>query len=240
MSTEQSSGKEMGALSRIVGIFTSPRETFESIDRKPTWLVPFLIIVILMVVRQFLIMDIGIQDQLAMMEARDVPAERIEMARTQAAGPLKYLSIGFIPVVILIVWVVLAGIFLFVGNTVMGGESKFKKVFSVMAWSSLIGLVGEVLKTFLIMSKGTAQGVVTSLAILLPTPQAGQTPSVLYRLLSRFDVFTIWTMAIWIIGMAVIFRFTTKKSATLVLSLWAIYIILAVALGGLFSSFTGM
>lgn len=230
----------MGALSRIIGVFSSPRETFESIDRKPTWLVPFLVVVIFTIVLQFLAMDIGIKDRMAMMEARDVPAQQIEAARAQAAGPLKYVGIAVTPVVILVVWAVLAGIFLFAGNTVMGGESKFKKVFSVMAWSSLIGIIGGILKTFLIMSKGTSRGVVTSLAILLQTPQAGQSPSILYRFLNRFDLFTIWTMVIWIIGMAVIFRFTTKKSATLVLSLWAIYIILAVALGGLFGSFTGM
>jgi hypothetical protein len=121
----------------------------------------------------------------------------------------------------------------------MGGETKFKKVFSVMAWSSLVGMVGQILKTFLILSKGTSRGVVTSLAILMPTPELGEKTPILYRFLSRFDLFTIWELIIWIIGLAVIYRFETKKSAMLVLSLWAIWVLISVALGGLLGGMFG-
>ncbi len=238
MSAEAKASKEMGIFGRIVGIFTSPRETFESIDRSPTWLVPFLITVIIVLVLQFLVMDIGIKDRLAAMEAQDISAERFEAAKAQMEGPMKYIQFVAIPVVTLILWAILAGILLFVGNTIMGGESKFKKIFSVVAWSSLVGLLGGILKTFLILSKGTTRGVVTSLAILLPTPEPGQS-SVLHRLLSRFDLFTIWVLILWIIGLAVIYRFTTKKSATLVLSLWAIWIVISVALGGILGGMFG-
>jgi hypothetical protein len=122
----------------------------------------------------------------------------------------------------------------------MGGEAKFKKVFSVVAWSSLVGVLAGIIKTPLILSKGTLQGVTTSLAILLPTPEPGQSPSVLYQLLTKFDVFTIWTIALYCIGLAVIYKFTTKKSATLVISLWIIWIIISVALGSIFGGMLGM
>lgn len=113
----------------------------------------------------------------------------------------------------------------------MGGETSYKKVFSIVAWSSLVALLGGILKTFLILSKGTGHGVVTSLAVLLPTPPLGHKASILYRFLSKFDLFTIWTLILWIIGLAVVYRFTTKKSSTFVLSLWAIWIVLSVTLG---------
>jgi hypothetical protein len=239
MNTETDSIKETGALSKVVGIFTSPRETFKSIDQKPTWLVPFLIVVILSVVMQFLVMDIGMKDQIARMEARNTPAAQIEAMQSRMEGPWKYIGVAFVPVAILAVWAVLAGILLFGGNTMMGGETKFKKVFSVMAWSSLVGMVGQILKTFLILSKGTSRGVVTSLAILLPTPELGEKTPILYRFLSRFDLFTIWELIIWIIGLAVIYRFETKKSAMLVLSLWVIWVLISVALGGLLGGMFG-
>ena len=239
MTGEQTSAKEMGAMSRIVGVFTSPRETFESIDRKPTWLVPFLIIVILSMVMQFMVLDIGIKDRLAGMEAQDIPAERYEAAKAQMEGPMRFIGIAMVPIGVLVVWAIVAGIYLFAGNTIMGGESKFKKVFSIVAWSSFIGLVGGILKIFLIMSKGTTRGVDTSLSILMPLPELGQSPSYLYRFLQRFDLFTIWNLVLWVIGFAVIFRFNTKKSATLVLSVWAVYIVLVVVLGGALSSVFG-
>ena len=240
MNTEGTSVKEMGPIGRIVGIFSSPRETFESIDKKPTWLVPFLVILMITIVLQLLVMDIAIKDRLAAMEVQDIPAERFEAAQSQMEGPLKYIGLIVAPIGILIVWAIIAGILLFIGNTLMGGETKFKKVFSVVAWTSLIGLVGQILGTFLVISKGTTRGVGTNLAILLlPTPELGQSSSFLYRFLSQFDIFTIWALALYIIGLAVIYRFTTKKSATLVIGVWAVYVVLAVVLGGVLSGFLG-
>ncbi len=231
MNGETTPVREMGVFGRIIGIFTSPRETFESIDRKPTWLVPFIINLVFVIVLQYLVMDIAIKDQIATMKARDLPAEQMQVIESRMQGPTKYIGMIAGPVVTLIAWAILAGILLFGGNTIIGGETKYKKVFSVVAWSSLVGLLGGILKTFLILSKGTTHGVVTSLAILLPTPPLGQKAPVFYRFLSRFDLFTIWTLILWIIGLAVIYRFTTKKSSTLVLSLWAIWIVISVALG---------
>jgi hypothetical protein len=239
MNAEETSAREMGVFSRITGIFTSPRETFGSIDQKPTWLVPFLIVVIIAIVLNFLALDIGMKYQIAKMEAKEMSAEQIDNMQSRMEGPLKYVQIVAIPVVTLILWVILAGILLFCGNTIMGGESTFKKVYSIVAWSSLVTMVGAILKTFLILSKGTVHGVTISLAILLPTPELGESTPILYRLLSKFDPFTIWELILWIIGLAVVYRFTTKKSATLVLFLWAIWIVISVALGSVLGGMFG-
>ena len=239
MNAENQSATEMGDFERFLGIFTSPRETFVSIDRKPTWLMPFIIIVIVMIGLQLLSMDIGIKDRIADMQARDIPQEEVDQMTSRMTGPLKYIGLVAVPPITLLVWAILAGILLFGANTMMGGQTTFKKIFSAVAWSSLIGLVGAILKTLLTLSRGSTHGVATSLAILLPTPGLGQSKSVLYRLLERFDLFTVWTLFLWIIALAVLNRFSTKKSAILVGSLWAIYIVLSVALGGLFSGMTG-
>lgn len=238
MSTEQGTGKEMGVFGRIVGIFSSPKETFESIDRKPTWLVPFIIVTLFAILSQLIVLDIGIADRMEIMRAQEMSAQQLEAAEAQMAGPMRYIGPIVSPIFILLIWAIFAGILLFGGNTVMGGESKFKKMFSMVAWTSLIGVVGGALKTLLILSKGTSVGVVTSLAILLPTPAPGQTTT-LWRLLERFDVFSIWNLVLWVIGISVIYKFSIKKSATFIIILWAIYIILAVILGGVFGSMFG-
>ena len=234
---QESTGKEMGPIGRIVGVFASPKETFESVDRKPTWLVPFILTLIFVIAFQFLTMDIGIKDRFAVMEARDMPAEQMEMARQQIEGPMKYIGLGIAPIATLVVWAILAGILLFGGNTILGGESKFKKMFSLVAWSSLVGIVGGILKIFLILQKGTMHGVTTSLAILVPTPPIGDPGPILYRILTKLDLFTIWNLVLWIIGLAVIYKFSTKKTATFVITLQVIWIIISVALGGLFANF---
>jgi len=233
MAEEEKSVKEIGALGRIIGIFTSPGETFKSIDQKSMWLVPFLITVILTIGLSFYTGDIVMKDQIARLEARDLPEQQMEAARSQMEGSMKYIGVIVAPIGTLIAWSVLAGVLLFGCNTILGGEGKFKKVFSVVAWSYLVMMLGAVIKSFLVVSKGTSQGVTTSLALFLPMPGIGEKASLLYRFLSRLDIFTIWQIALWTIGLAVVYRFSPKKIANFVLPLWAFYIVVAVLLGSI-------
>jgi hypothetical protein len=236
MSTVTKVEKNLGTLGKILAIFTSPKEAFQSIDNKPTWLVPFLIIVILAILMQFFIMDIGFHDLIEKMEVREIPQEQIDIVQSKIEGPARYINLAVIPILTLIIWSVTSGIFLFCGNTLMGGESNFKKIFSIIAWSGLIETAGGLLKTLLILLKGTTYGIVTSLAIILPTPPLSEKPSIIYRILSAFDFFTIWKIILWIIGLALIYRFSTKKSSILVISIWIVWIIISVTSSTLFGS----
>jgi len=158
------------------------------------------------------------------------------MAESQMQGPLKY--IGFIigPVFWLIMLVIIAALFYMAGNLMIGGDTSFKKVFAVVAWTGLIGVVSFIIMTLLILSKGTMHGVALDLSILLDTPAIGEEKSVLYRLLSKFDIFVIWEMILYIIGLSVTYKSTVQKAAVPILGLWAIWIIISVAFGGVFES----
>ena len=59
---------EMSAMQKIVGIFTAPRQTFEAIDQKPTWLLPFLIGVVIFMIFQVLTVDIQMSERMEMLE----------------------------------------------------------------------------------------------------------------------------------------------------------------------------
>jgi hypothetical protein len=226
--------KEMGFFEKLAGIFISPRETFEALDRKPTWLVPFIIVAVAVLVMTVLTRDIGMQDMLARFEASDMPQEQIDRIVEQSQGPGRYIQIVVIPVFMIVAWCFFAGVMLFTGNTILGGKSTFKKLLSMVSWSSLIGLLSAAIHTALIITKGTSQGVTTSLALLLADPEPGAKPSFLFRLLSKFDFFTIWEMVLWAIGTSVLYRFSMKKSAGMVAVLWVLWVIISVSLGGLF------
>jgi hypothetical protein len=101
-----------------------------------------------------------------------------------------------------------------------------------------VGTVGFILNRILVMIKGTNQGVTTSLSALLPAPIMGESPSLLYRLLGKFDLFRIWELVLWIIGFAVIFKFANKKSTSMVIIVWVIWTAISLGLsqllGGMF------
>jgi hypothetical protein len=209
------------------------------LDQKPTWLVPYIIVIIFITVAQFITLDIQVSDRIAMMETQDIPADRMEAAQARMHGPLKYIGIVVTPIVLPVVWTVLAGILLLTASIMIGQAEgvNFKKIFSVVAWSSLVSLLGIILTTFITLSKGTAYGVGTDLAPLIGTPPMGEPKSILYRLLSKLDIMTIWQLVLWTFGLSVMYKVTTKKAAVPVVTLWIIWIVISVALGGALAKF---
>ena len=121
MNAETKTGKDMGVFGRIVGIFTAPKDAFISIDARPTWLVPFLITTIIILALSVWTLDINVKDQLAAWERMDMPQEQFEQMKARTEGPFRYIGLAFIPVSTLAVWAILAGIYLFGFNTIMGG-----------------------------------------------------------------------------------------------------------------------
>jgi len=238
MSEETTATGEMSTLQKIIGIYSAPRRTFEAIDQNPTWFVPFIIGVIFFLIFQFLTVDMQMDYRIKIMEARgNIPQEQMDMAKTQMQGPVKY--IGFVagPIVWLIMIIIIAALFYVAGNLMIGGDSSFKKVFAIVAWTGLIGVISFIILTILILSKGTMHGVALDLSILLDTPAIGEEKSVLYRLLSKFDVFVIWELVLYIIGMSVTYKSTVQKAAVPILSLWILWIIISVTFGGFFENF---
>lgn len=235
MSEETTATGEMSTMQKIVGIYTAPRRTFEAIDQNPTWFLPFIIGVVFFLIFQFLTVDLQMDYRMEMMEARgDIPQEQMDIAKAQMQGPVKY--IGFVagPIVWLIMILIIAALFYVAGNLMIGGDTSFKKVFAIVAWTGLIGVISFIIMTLLILSKGTMHGVALDLSILLDTPAIGEDKSTLYRILSKFDVFVIWEIVLYIIGMSVTYKATVKKAAVPILSLWALWIIVSVAFGGFF------
>ena len=212
MSEEATSGQEMSAFQKIIGIFTVPRQTFEAIDQKPTWFLPFIIGVIFFLIMQVLTIDIQMADRIAMLEAKDMPQAQLDAAKSGLTGPLKYVGLIAGPIVWLIMIVIMAAIFYVAGNLMIGGDSSFKKVFAIVCWSGLVGVISLILMTLLMLSKGTTQGIALDLTVFLDTPPIGEEKSTLYRIFSKFDIFTIWQIVLWIIGLAVTYKTTIKSS----------------------------
>ncbi len=234
MSEEATSGHEMSAFQKIIGIFTAPRQTFEAIDQKPTWFLPFIIGVIFFLIMQVLTIDIQMADRITMLEAKDMPQAQLDAAKSGLTGPLKYVGLIAGPIVWLVMIVIMAAIFYVAGNVMIGGDSSFKKVFAIVCWSGLVGVISLILMTLLMISKGTTQGIALDLTVLLDTPPIGEEKSTLYRIFSKFDIFTIWQIILWIIGLAVTYKTTIKKAAVPIISLWVLWIIVSVAFGGFF------
>jgi hypothetical protein len=236
MEAESGAVKELSVWDKIIGIFTSPREALVSINQNPTWLIPFIIGLVFFFIFQYATVDYQMDYQIAKLEAKELPAEQFAAAQSQMQGPVKYLGFIFGPIVMLIIWAAYAGCFLLFGNWMIGGESNFKKMFSMVSWTSLVGIISLILMTFLITSKGTMHGVALDLSLLLPTPAIGAQPGLLYLFLSKIDFIVIWQVILWIIGLSVIYNTTTKKAAVPILTLWGLWIVISITFTSVFGN----
>lgn len=237
MSAENAQKKEAGVLDKVMNIFMSPREAFESINQKPTWLVPLIILIVSLWIMQYFTMDIQFHDQMEIMRVRALQnpdAPQFDPSQGPQSGTvmtvMKVAPFVVAPIMMAIMFLILTGVFLLTGNSILGGDAKFKNVFSVVAWTSLVGALGVLVKMAFILAKDTVIGITTSPAILLKMPEIGKGAPILYRLLLRFDIFAVWQNILYIIGFSVIYKFSTKKSAIMVCSLWLIYILIVVFL----------
>jgi len=225
---------ESGPLSRMMGVFFSPKLTFASIGRKPDWLIPFIIIILLAVISVYFMQPIiiseSLQKQHEKMEERGMSAEQMDTAAEQTAKVMKFtvLPIGIVGFAFTLVLGAL--IWLFVGNIFLGGAAKFKHTFAVNVYRSLIPTIGGLIKLPIILSKETLN-VHFSLATFM-SDELRET--FLYKVLMHTDIFNIWSIAVLCIGLAAIYNFNVKKVWPVVVLIYVAYYLAAAAISSLF------
>jgi hypothetical protein len=225
--------EEMSAAGRVINVFVSPRKTFESIDARPAWLLPFFLILLVNVVfilsSQDIIVEQTISTQETEMLARGAEPDEIEQTTGITRKMMQFtvfFGLGFTTVLLFLV----PAVFLFVGNVVLGGSSTYKKVLCVTIHAWLIMSLAALVMLPLVLAKESML-VTFSLAAFLPESSAS---SFLYQLLSKVEVFTIWFLIVESIGLAVIYKMETKRVATAV---FVTYLVYALGASGL-SAFT--
>jgi hypothetical protein len=217
---------------KLTGIFYQPAKVFEQEKGKASWWLPLLILVAISII-VFLIIwkPVVMPEQIQKIMANgNIPDEGKSKAVEGMSGMMGYVFglVGIVlgqPAVLLIVALVFWGVL-----SMMGGRTGFAQTFSVVTYSSLIGVASSAIKVPLMFIQHTAQ-VHTSLALILP-PEMEET--FLFRLLGQFDVFTIWTLFLMAIGFSIVAAVDRKKAYTAVFATWGVWVLLVAALGGMF------
>ncbi len=212
--------------SALVGVVMSPEETFESLEKKPIWLVPMILFVVLSVVSTVLIapkfdFESMIRDQLAS-QGREIDDDEIA---TFAAiqKPIVYTTAVLgTPFVLLIQAVVFM-----IGFKAFGGDGKFPQYLSVAVFSwvpqvfkSIIGSIVAFTRESIRLDEAQTL-VMSNLGVVTdPIDQPA-----LFALLSSIDVFSIWSLVLLIMGYGVVSKRPKGQSIAIVVSIWGVYVI---------------
>lgn len=236
--TIEKTSSESGFWDRLVNIFTNPRKTFESLDLRPTWLVPVIIMVCITILSTQLLFPLLIDKQMETIRNNpNLSSEQlqvIEQQLTENVNTQRVITlisqIIFIPVVF---YFLLTLVFYFTGTVILGGDASYKKVLSVFAWSTLILVLSAIITFPLAMAKGSIS-ISLSPALLLPGDSIDTT---IYAFLANFNIFTIWFLAVFAAGFAIIYRFSMTKAYITIGLLWGIWIVISTAFSGFFRRF---
>ena len=218
----------LGFWAKLGNIFASPIKTFEALDKKPTWIIPILILILVTAVINQISFPIIMDAQLERFRSNpDISAEQLEIIEQQITGNLNqqriFMLVGQL-IVTPIIFLLIAGIFYLIGNIFLGGDATYKKVLSIYSWSSFILILSALVTAPLILAKGNLN-ISLSPALLLSGDALG---TKLYTLLSQFKFFDIWFLVVFAIGFGFIYKFSKTKAFVTVGITWGIWIALSV------------
>jgi hypothetical protein len=245
----------MGPGARLIGSLMSPGETFADVNRKPDWIVPLIILTVLTVATTFFVtwklkpdMEKITREQIRKQVERSGGQMPTEEQIQQQVAIQK--TIGkFTPLIVAVgagIWyLLLSGIYA-LGLMMLQAKTTFKKVFSIVLWSSLAtGLVYTVVFVASLMVKDEES--LRSVDIQNPTATIptnvgafldSSISPVIRALAGSLDIFSIWNIVLLSIGFAAISgskRIKPGKAATVVVAVWVVGVLLKAT----FASFFG-
>ena len=228
----------LSQLERVLDTFVAPTKTFNDILRSASWWLPFLLLVItsagfaVSVDRQ-----VGF-DRVFQNSLHDSPKREDQMnqltpeARQQQISIATKITRGFtyaFPAMILLFLGLYSLILWAAFNFGLAATTSFPQVLAVVVYAALPGTLLAVLTILTLSFGGNVDAfninnpVGTNLAFYVPDASLW-----LKALLSRLDLLKLWSLALEVVGMAIIARKTITQSAIIVVGLWLLVTIISV------------
>jgi Yip1-like protein len=224
---------EMGTFGRVFGAIFNPKPTFESIVRRPDWVVPIVLgcLIFIAVVATFTHRG-GWQSYL---EKQDENNLRVEQMSPAARERLLDNQVKFAPIVAYAEGVVLpflsalvvAGILLGAFTVTGSAKTDFKTSLGITAYAGMPWVIHGLLSVLILFVKDPAT--VDLQNILASNPGAllsGDAPKWLAALLGAIDLFAIWNIALIGLGFSATNpkKLSFGKSFATVFAIWAFYV----------------
>jgi hypothetical protein len=235
---------DSSSLARIWGVLFSPKATFQSIVRRPTWLLPMILLVLLA------LLVLGVFDQrggwppyLRRQLASNSRFQQLttQQQQQQLAATLKYtprIEYGAVAVALPVVIVIVAAVLLADFNLINGTQLKFKTSLSIVTYALVPGMIVSLLSLLVLFLKDPAtvdpQNIVIANASAFISPDSARWK---VMLLSSFDIFSFWEMFLMAIGFGVAAprKLTTGKAFASIFVIWLIWVALKVGATAAFS-----
>lgn len=230
---------------RVATVLYEPEATFEAVRSRPDWLIPLLLLIAMSVGFRYLVqprIDMGpyfqnlserIADRSGMTEQQR-KAQFDQMMDRAAGGQNIFVVLLSVPAVLLIVTLLMWG-----AMRMSGGPSTFMQTFSVTLYSWMPQLIKSLVLMALMIPRSSVDMRFLG-TILKSHPGAFVDPiesPVLSAALSWIEIFNIWSIILFVIGLAVINRFSKAKVGIFVVVLYLVAAAIGIGFVALQSKF---
>ncbi|MES2392475.1 MAG: YIP1 family protein [Acidobacteriota bacterium] len=229
---------------RVVDTFLAPSKTFTDILRSSSWWLPLVIMAVFTMASGFAIgkkvgWDAVAEQQMtksptAADRFEQMPPDQRTLAVNRVAKTMPFFTYGAF--VIILIFVALHALLLWASfNFGLGAKTSFGQVFAVIMYAGLPKLFISLLTIILLFAGVGTDGFVldnpvgTNLGYFLPS-----TMPALKAAGSFIDVFGLWSLALLVIGMAIISKKKIGSSAMVVVGWWVVGMLLAVGAAAVF------
>lgn len=193
---------------RLKYVFISPNKLFSNLVQHPKILAPILTIVIVMV-GLILIRFNLFQEYVLTAQNRSTDI---------GSTIISIFSFTLFPIIVLLIKSRIIHGFV----PIFGGDANYKQFFSIIAYSYLPVMIGEIIVAIISLIQGQFD-VSISFAQLLPQSMEN---GFLYAFLAQINIFVIWYQILAIIGVSYVYEISRKKAAVPVLLTWLSWILI--------------
>lgn len=233
--TPAAAPRRSSSLQRIFSVFTSPGKTFEEIARDPHFILAWCVQIVVSVIFGVIVVQrIGIYAMARQALAQNRATQALSASQLQhtLAVTATAMKISFYsaPVWSIVILLVLAAVFLGLGNLLLGYEARFKQALGMVSYAYLVWT----LYTLVVIAVVALSPDPSSLQIsnLVGTDLAffmdkATTPAFVYALGTHIGIFVIWLVILLGIGLAKLGGKKGKVASALsvVVVLWLLMIL---------------
>jgi hypothetical protein len=236
------------SLGRIFGVLFSPKPTFESIVRKPSWVLPLILVALVSVGVVFTFSQrVGWRDfmirqdqqnsrtQKQMESMTEEQRENLINTQTKVAPIFAYVGVVIGP---FIAAVVVGAVLMLAFNLIYGTKIGFVPSLAIVSYAWVPGIIGALLGILIIFLKDPST---VDLEHLVASNGgaflADDSAKWLVTLLTAFDLFAFWNMILMALGFSAADpkKISFGKALGTVVGVWLIYVIVKVGLVAAFS-----
>ncbi len=197
-------------------ILFTPRKATEQIKASPRWLTTFLTLVVVSIVTTAIIHPYVVQEALAHLPSSATMGDK--QRAIQFLGDEMTTTLTFLPVRLLVGWASFSLVMFIIARAFEPAETiRFQHVLALIVHTETVSVLAGVATVLLILTHTNAghTGIPLGLSLFI----TGQS-FIVKSLLNELNVFTLWQLAIQIVGISILCGFGKVRAVTVVVLVW--------------------